>query len=69
MKQQRRLPMTWFAKVDLQDVRRVVKLIRDNGPLSIQDIDDDVLVDKDHAWASRKPSRVARCNWRSSPAC
>lgn len=59
MKQQRRLPMTWFAKVDPKDVRRVVKMIRDGGPLSIQDIDDDVLVEKDHAWASRKPSKRA----------
>src|SRR5690606_27548628 len=27
--------------------------------LSIRDIDDDVLVEKDHAWASRKPSKRA----------
>jgi uncharacterized protein YcaQ len=34
-------------------------LIRDGGPLSIRDIDDDVLVEKDHAWASHKPSKRA----------
>jgi uncharacterized protein YcaQ len=31
--------------------------IRKNGALTIRDIDDDVLVDKTHAWASRKPSK------------
>ncbi len=59
MKQQRRAPLKWFEKVDPKDVRRVVRMIRDGGPLSIQDIDDDVLVEKDHAWASRKPSKRA----------
>ena len=33
--------------------------IRRNGPLTIRDIDDDVLVEKDHEWASRKPSKRA----------
>ena len=33
--------------------------IRDDGPLTIRDIDDDVLVEKDHLWASRKPSKRA----------
>ena len=33
--------------------------IRKHGPLTIRDIDDDVLVEKDHAWASRKPSKRA----------
>jgi len=27
--------------------------------LSIRDIDDDVLMDKEHPWASRKPSKRA----------
>jgi uncharacterized protein YcaQ len=49
----------WFAKVKQGDVRKVVRRIRETGPLSIRDIDDDELVDKDHAWASRKPSRRA----------
>src|ERR1044072_8933096 len=34
-------------------------MIRAGGPLSIRDIDDDVLVDKVHPWASRKPSKRA----------
>ncbi len=42
-----------------EDLRKVLTLIRKGGPLSIRDIDDDVLVEKDHAWASRKPSKRA----------
>jgi hypothetical protein len=34
-------------------------LIRKQGALTIRDIDDDVLVDKTHPWASRKPSKRA----------
>ena len=30
-----------------------------SGPLTIRDIDDDVLVEKNHPWASRKPSKRA----------
>jgi uncharacterized protein YcaQ len=30
-----------------------------HGPLTIRDIDDDVLVEKEHPWASRKPSKRA----------
>jgi hypothetical protein len=36
-----------------------MRLIRRDGALSIRDIDDDVLVDKYHPWASRKPSKGA----------
>lgn len=42
-----------------QELRKVLRLIRKNGALTIRDIDDDVLVEKDHAWASRKPSAKA----------
>jgi uncharacterized protein YcaQ len=49
----------WFGKVTDSDVRKVVSRIRRQGPLTIRDIDDDVLVEKDHAWASRKPSKRA----------
>jgi uncharacterized protein len=52
-------PMKWFAEVAKKDVRKVVNLIREGGPLTIRDIDDDVLVEKDHPWASRKPSKRA----------
>ena len=36
-----------------------MSLLRNGGPLTIRDIGDDVLVDKDHAWGSRKPSKRA----------
>ena len=59
MRSYRRVAGTWFSKVKPGDLRKVLRRIRETGPLSIRDIDDDVLVDKDHAWASRKPSRRA----------
>jgi uncharacterized protein YcaQ len=34
-----------------------VARIRRNGALTIRDIDDDVLVEKEHPWMSRKPSK------------
>ena len=37
----------------------MVARIRRHGALTIRDIDDDVLVEKNHAWASRKPSKRA----------
>jgi uncharacterized protein len=49
----------WFGAVKKEDLRKVLARIRRHGALTIRDIDDDVLVDKDHAWASRKPSKRA----------
>jgi uncharacterized protein len=49
----------WFTGVKDNDIRRLLARIRKNGALTIRDIDDDVLVEKDHAWASRKPSKRA----------
>jgi uncharacterized protein YcaQ len=49
----------WFTNVKENEVRRVLARIRKYGALTIRDIDDDVLVEKDHAWASRKPSKRA----------
>lgn len=49
----------WFASVTTADLRRVLGRIRRGGELTIRDIDDDVLVEKDHPWASRKPSKRA----------
>ncbi|MEP7240753.1 MAG: crosslink repair DNA glycosylase YcaQ family protein, partial [Devosia sp.] len=59
MRAYRREPMKWYAGVGTIDVNRVVRLIHDGGPLSIRDVEDDVLVEKDHPWASRKPSKAA----------
>lgn len=47
-----------FLSVTAADMRKVMKLIR-SGPLTIRDIDDDVLTEKQHLWASRKPSKRA----------
>jgi hypothetical protein len=59
MKRHRRSPMGWFDSVSKEDLRKVLTLIRRDGALSIRDILDDVLVEKDHPWASRKPSKRA----------
>jgi uncharacterized protein YcaQ len=59
MRRYRRSPLTWFQSVKTEDVRKIMRLIRRDGALTIRDIDDDVLVEKDHPWASRKPSKRA----------
>jgi hypothetical protein len=59
MRQHRTSPGRWFTTVKKQDLRKVLARIRKHGAISIRDIDDDVLVEKDHAWASRKPSKRA----------
>ncbi len=47
----------WFKAVRPAEIRNLLARIASDGPLTIRDIDDDVLVEKDHAWASRKPSK------------
>jgi uncharacterized protein YcaQ len=59
MKLHRREGHKWFATVKPADLRKVLRLLRKDGALTIRDIDDDVLVDKEHLWASRKPSKRA----------
>ncbi|HEY6516295.1 MAG TPA: crosslink repair DNA glycosylase YcaQ family protein [Steroidobacteraceae bacterium] len=49
----------WFEAVTTADLRRVLGRVRRGGELTIRDIEDDVLVEKDHPWASRKPSKRA----------
>ena len=49
----------YFDGVKPGELRKVLGRIRRHGPLTIRDIDDDVLVEKDHEWASRKPSKRA----------
>jgi len=55
----RRWHHPWFGSVKPADVRRVLERIRKYGALTIRDITDDVLVEKVHEWASRKPSKRA----------
>jgi len=59
MKQHWQRRSTWFTGVKPQDLRKVLSLIRREGALTIRDIEDDVLMEKDHLWASRKPSKRA----------
>ncbi len=58
MKYYRRNGHSFFSSVTPADMRKVMRLAK-AGPLSIRDIDDDVLREKDHEWASRKPSKRA----------
>ena len=59
MRRDWRAHRAWFGVVKDADLRKVLARLREHGPLTIRDIDDDVLVDKNHAWASRKPSKHA----------
>jgi uncharacterized protein YcaQ len=59
MRRHRSHPERWGQTVDPKDYRRVIRLIREDGPITIRDIDDEVLVEKEHLWASRKPSKGA----------
>src|SRR5258708_7106470 len=59
MRRHRREATRWNQRVSRKDYRRVVRLIRQDGPITIRDIEDDVLVEKEFLWASRKPSKAA----------
>jgi uncharacterized protein YcaQ len=52
-------PSNWYANVKKEEMQKVLRLIKKEGALSIRDIQDDQLVEKDHPWASRKPSKKA----------
>jgi uncharacterized protein YcaQ len=57
MKRHREEPNRWFGSVTPAEVKKMLQRLRKEGPLSIRDIGDDELVDKNHPWASRKPSK------------
>jgi uncharacterized protein len=59
MKRHKRDGHKWLKGVQPVDLRKVMKLIRRDGALTIRDIEDDVLTEKEHLWASRKPSKRA----------
>jgi uncharacterized protein YcaQ len=50
---------TWLSAVTDRDLRRMVSRIRRDGALTIRDIEADVLEEKEHPWASRKPGKRA----------
>lgn len=58
MKAHKREGHKWFSSVTPADTRKVMRLLRE-GPLTIRDIEDDVLTEKEHLWQSRKPSKRA----------
>jgi len=59
MKLHKREGHRWFASVSPADTTKVMRLLRRDGALTIRDIEDDVLTEKEHLWASRKPSKRA----------
>ena len=59
MKREADTRSSFFHTVTRGDLQKVLGRIRRNGALTIRDIDDDVLQEKDHEWASRKPSKRA----------
>jgi len=59
MKRHRAEPRGSLAAVTTAELRKVLRLVRERGGLTIRDIDDDVLIEKEHLWASRKPSKRA----------
>src|SRR5882762_1328127 len=59
MRQHRREGHKWYTSVKPADLRKVMRLLRRDGALTIRDIEDDVLTEKEHLWQSRKPSKRA----------
>jgi hypothetical protein len=59
MRYHRREGHKWFSEVKPADLRKVMRLLKKDGALTIRDIDDDVLIEKLHLWSSRKPSKRA----------
>jgi uncharacterized protein YcaQ len=59
MQQNLEAPNAWYQTVKSEELKKVFELIKKSGPISIRDIKDDVLVEKDHDWGSRKPSKKA----------
>ena len=51
MREHRREGHRWFASVKPEDTRKVMRLLRRDGALTIRDIEDDVLTEKEHLWA------------------
>ncbi|MGZ3726733.1 MAG: DNA glycosylase AlkZ-like family protein, partial [Pseudobdellovibrio sp.] len=49
---------SWFGSVSKEDYKKVMRLLEE-GPLSVRDIKDDNLKEKEHEWDSRKPSKRA----------
>jgi uncharacterized protein YcaQ len=57
MKAHREEPKRWSAVGSPEEARKLLRRIRKEGALTIRDIDTDVLIEKAHLWASKKPSK------------
>lgn len=57
MARHREAPSTWFGRCTPEDLKRMKDQIKAEGPLSIRDVDGETRVEKDHPWASTKPSK------------
>jgi len=47
----------WLHALKDGDVKKIIARINKSGPLSIRDFNEDVLIEKEGAWSSRKPSK------------
>ena len=59
MKERRKRVSDGLTTRSRKDLRKVIARIRRHGPLSLRDFADGERVEKDHAWASRKPEERA----------
>jgi uncharacterized protein YcaQ len=59
MKEEQQAPKGYYKTVTRGELQKVLGRVKRNGALTIRDIDDDDLREKDHEWASRKPSKRA----------
>ncbi|MDE1150576.1 MAG: crosslink repair DNA glycosylase YcaQ family protein [Azospirillaceae bacterium] len=57
MRRVRTDPPASYAAIEPAEYRALLRRIREEGALSIRDIEDEVLEEKTHPWASRKPSK------------
>ena len=48
---------SWYGAVSDGDIRRLLRRIARDGPLTLRDLDEDVRIEKTHLWASAKPSK------------
>ena len=58
MKHYKHNPGRWFSSVQPKELRKVVRLVKRDGALTIRDIEEEPQ-EKLHLWASRKPSKRA----------
>jgi len=58
MKHYKQNPGRWFSSVQPKELRKVIRMVKRDGALTIRDIEEEPQ-EKLHLWASRKPSKRA----------